>query len=352
MRNRIEMLTTILMITVILLAGCNGDKQKQPEQIEVPTDTQIEITLSEKAQAETVPTTLYPPENPYADLTVTGTAPTSNFLGGIRQPDFLWIPEFEYGWEEEDTSAEFNNRVPIAPDHAEKWTRYEKRQKELWYELGVEVEDVKSQELVDDMLRETEFESVNIRAEIMTEGMTPLNAAKYLMAHNIRTEHLMAYAQQAVDENPDDFHTQLIWTRAQSYGSYGSYSTEDYVDAIYKKKKKMKEGYRRLLEIRPNSAYALYNLGRLTHSADAIPLLKKAYQYAPDVPVDHHRHLRKYILTELARRYYKWETDDAEAEKKTVETLKHLSKYEPTLAQQLIRHIQTEKNFGGYSRPQ
>ncbi|MDE0086388.1 MAG: hypothetical protein OXU23_11780, partial [Candidatus Poribacteria bacterium] len=232
MKLRVQTLTVLLMIAVILLAGCNGDKQKPPEQVEVPTDTQIEITLSEKAQAETVPSTLYPPDNPYEDLTVTGTAPTSDYVGGING-DFLWIPEFEYEWEIEEMPQK---TLPVAPNHAEKWARYEQRQREDFYKLKKRAEGVTSERRLDGMSRETDAELADFRAEIMTEGMTPLNAAKYLMAHNIRTEHINQYAQQAVDENPDDFHTQLIWTWAQYYG------TDDGIG-------KVKAGYRRLLEI-------------------------------------------------------------------------------------------------------
>ncbi len=333
MKLRIQSLTALLMIAVILLAGCNGDKQKPPEQVEVPTDTQIEITLSEKAQAETVPSTLYPPENPYEDLTVTGTAPTSDYVGGIKG-DFLWIPEFEYEWEIEEMPQK---TIPVAPNHAGKWARYEKREKEMWDKFEKILEGVTSDKVIRDRYREHQIELKNLKAEIMTEGMTSLNAAKYLMAHNIRTEHINQYAQQAVDENPDDFHTQLIWTWAQYYG------TGDDIG-------KVKAGYRRLVKIRPNSAYALYSLGNLTYSTDAIPLLKKAYQYAPDVPVDHPASLKVAILLQLAKVYYRWRSVETEAMAKALETLKHLSKYDAALAQKCITQMQTEKRIGSRYR--
>ena len=334
MKRQMQTFIRILLLTaVILFAGCNRKKVEQPEQVDTPTITQL-VQLSEKAQSETVPTTLYPPKNLYEHLTVTGTKPSPDYVGGIKG-DFLWIPEFEYEWENEELPEA---TLPVAPNHAEKWARFEKRYREAWYELRQMAEDVTSEKLRDDMIRETEMQLDNLHAEIMTEGMSPLNAAKYLMAHDISTEHRRKYAQQAVDENPNDYHTQLIWTWAQ-------YGQTDYgMDKVL-------EGYRRLLEIRPNSAYALYNVGRFTYSADAIPLLKKAYIYAPDARPDLPLSLKVPILLELAKAYYKWHSDEAEAEAKALETLRHLSKYNPTLAQECITQLQTEKRIGRHSRP-
>ena len=334
MKLQIQTLTLLLTI-FILIAGCNREKVERPEQVDTPTSTQL-VQLSEKAQAETVPTTLYPPKNPYEHLTVTGTKPSPEYVGGIKG-DFLWIPEFEYEWENEEIPQA---TLPVAPNHAEKWARFEKREREMWNTFKKSMEGVTSEKVIDDRYREYQIEVENIRAEIMTEGMSPLNAAKYMMAHNIRTEHRGKYAQQAVDENPNDYHTQLIWTWAQ-------YGQTDYgMDKVI-------EGYRRLLEIRPNSAEALYNVGRFTYSADAIPLLKKAYIYAPDVRPDLplSMKLKVPILLELAKAYYKWHSDDAEAEAKALETLRHLSKYNATLSQECITQLQTEKRIGRHSRP-
>ena len=61
--------TTLLIIVVILLTGCNGDQQKPPEQVEPQADTQKDVTTFPEADADTtLPTTFYPPENPYEDL--------------------------------------------------------------------------------------------------------------------------------------------------------------------------------------------------------------------------------------------------------------------------------------------
>lgn len=324
MKLRIQNLITLLMITFILLTGCDR-KQQAPEQVEVPADSQIEITLSEKTQSETVPTTLYPPENPHEDLTVTGTAPPSDYQGN----PILWIPEFEYELES-NIAEKYAVSLPIAPKHAEKWARYEQRVREDFYKLKKRREGVTSVKRKYDMNREVEAELKNQRAEIMTQGMTPLNAAKYLVAHNINTDHNKQYAQQALDDNPNDYHTLLVWTHVQ----------EDF--------EKQRGGYRRLIRMRPNSAYALYRLGDITFTPEAIPILKKAYQYAPDVPADHPTFLKTGILYELAKAYFNRTRDDAKA----LETLQCLSKYDSELSEVYIQDMQRNNRIGMVGRPQ
>ena len=112
MKLCIQTFTTLLIIVVILLTGCNGDQQKPPEQVEPQADTQKDVTTFPEADADTtLPTTFYPPKNPYEYLTVTGTAPTSDYIYKTGA-EYLWIPEFDYEWEIEDTPAEYNDMVP------------------------------------------------------------------------------------------------------------------------------------------------------------------------------------------------------------------------------------------------
>ncbi len=327
MKLQIETMTALLMLAVILLAGCSGDKDRIPDQVEVPIESPI-VTLSEKAKSETVPTTLYPPDNPYEDLTVTGTAPPPDFHTYHAGDLILWIPEFEYKLEYEGPPGEGNKSVPIAPNHAEKWARYEQRKRDDFYKLGKRQEGVKSEKRRSDMSREVDAKLADFRAEIMTEGMTPLNAAKYLTAHKINTEHKKQYAQQALDQDPDDYHTLLVWTYVQQ-----DFDTQ-------------RKGWRRLLKMRPNDAYVLSRLGDITFSAEAIPILKKAYQYAPDVPKDHPTFWKKGILYELAQAYY-YKYEDAKA----LETLKYLSKYAPSLSRYSIERLQRENKLGIVGRP-
>ena len=128
MKLCIQTFTTLLIIVVILLTGCNGDQQKPPEQVEPQADTQKDVTTFPEADADTtLPTTFYPPENPYEYLTVTGTAPTSDYIYKTGA-EYLWIPEFDYEWEIGEIPQV---TLPVAPNHAWKWARYEQREKEF-----------------------------------------------------------------------------------------------------------------------------------------------------------------------------------------------------------------------------
>ena len=211
MKRQIQTFIRILLLTaVILFAGCNREKV---ERVNTPTLTEIvsEILLfSEKAQAETVPSTLYPAKNPYADLTITGTAPPPDYKGF----PVLWIPDYDFELEPGIATFEADS-IPIAPNHEEKLARYENLERKAFSEFRQKAEDITSQKRMIEMSEEVDMQLKDLRAEIMTEGMTPLNAAKYLMAHNINTALRLHYAQQAVDENPDDYHTHLVWITAQ-----------------------------------------------------------------------------------------------------------------------------------------
>ncbi len=328
MKIRIEILTTLLMIVVILLVGCNGDKQKPPEQVEPQADTQKDVTPFPEADADTtLPTTFYPPENPYEDLTATGTAPPSDYKGN----PIFWIPAFEYELES-DITEKYAVSLPIAPNRAEKMARFEQHEKEFDDKFEEElknVTDVTSEKLLLQIYKVNQSKLKVIKAEIMTEGLTPLNAAKYLIAHNMNTDHVLKYVQQALDENPNDYHTLLVWTEAQ-------------VDLD-----KRREAYQRLVKMRPNAPYTLYRLGRYTHSPEAIPILKKALQYAPEEPLKPSGFNIQYgALYELAKKYYYETREDAKA----LETLEYMSKFNPERAEYYITSMQRDNKIGMFVR--
>ena len=326
MKLCIQTFTTLLIIVVILLTGCNGDQQKPPEQVEPQADTQKDVTTFPEADADTtLPTTFYPPENPYEDLTETGTAPPIDYKGN----PIFWIPEFEYQLEPGDVPVEYKESLPIAPNHAEKMARFQQHEYEYYDKLKKRLENVTSEKLMWEIVKEDRVKLNGIKAEIMTEGMTPFNAAKYLRTHNIRTDHRFKYVQQALDENPNDYHTLLVWTEMQAD-----------ID-------KKREGYQRLLKMRPTSAYVLYRLGRYTHSPEAIPILKKALQYAPEAPLKPSGFNIQYgALYELAKKYYYETHEDAKA----LETLKYLSKFDPERAEYYIMTMQRDNKIGMFVR--
>lgn len=63
MTIRIGHITTLLVIAVILLAGCDGNKQKPPEQVEQPVNTPREDTPTPQVliQEEEKPDPVEPP---------------------------------------------------------------------------------------------------------------------------------------------------------------------------------------------------------------------------------------------------------------------------------------------------
>ena len=100
-----------------------------------------------------------------------------------------------------------------------------------------------------------EAERMMMAAEAITHGMSRLNATKFFMARGGAMYHQarLAFAQQALDENPNDFHTLHVWTSVQQSS-----------DIFFGDDGPLKlPGYRRLLEMKPDSArvlveYALY----------------------------------------------------------------------------------------------
>ena len=119
-----------------------------------------------------------------------------------------------------------------------------------------------------------EAERIMRSAEFQTHGMSRLNATKFIATfHSARyREPRLAFAQQALDENPNDFHTLHVWTSVRPSG-------DTFGDSPLKL-----SGYRRLLEMKPDSArvlaeYALY-LPR-SETAEKIRVLEKSAQLDP-----------------------------------------------------------------------
>ena len=105
--------------------------------------------------------------------------------------------------------------------------------------------------------------------DILTEGMSALDAAKVL-AVKLGYDEARPFAQVALEANPDDFHTLLLWTTLQ-------YEPDDEAS-----RKRAVAGYRRLLEMNPNSARVTHDLGRILFRADefeeSVHLLKTVAQ--------------------------------------------------------------------------
>ena len=110
--------------------------------------------------------------------------------------------------------------------------------------------------------------------DILAEGLDPLSAAKFLKALGGHDKYAREYADKALAENPDDFDTLLFWTQFRNSDE----QTEEIV------------GYRRLLEMNPDSIPALVGLGRmLARKApeEAIEVLERANKLDPSAGLYH-----------------------------------------------------------------
>lgn len=102
--------------------------------------------------------------------------------------------------------------------------------------------------------------------DILAEGLDPLSAAKFLKALGGYGKYASEYADKALAENPDDFETLLVWTKLRFDDEEREY------------------GYRRLLEMDPNSITVLTGLGSLLANdapEEAIEHLEKANSLDP-----------------------------------------------------------------------
>ena len=97
--------------------------------------------------------------------------------------------------------------------------------------------------------------------DILAEGLDTLSAAKFLKALGGYNKYAREYADKALAENPDDFEALLVWTQLRVDDEEREY------------------GYRRLLEMDPNSITVLTGLGYLLANdapEEAIEHLEKA----------------------------------------------------------------------------
>ena len=75
--------------------------------------------------------------------------------------------------------VEYKESLPIAPNHAEKMARFQFIHEYEYYDkLKKRLENVTSEKLMWEIVKEDRVKLNGIKAEIMTEGMTPFNACK------------------------------------------------------------------------------------------------------------------------------------------------------------------------------
>ena len=253
----------MVLVSLWLCAGCQPTVQRTPP----PTPPAVETPEPEPAAPPAVkplpapaPTALseteLPATGPYAGITETGEPPPDKYYGD----PLFWIPDMAY--ETFHNPSYGSSSAPVWPPSEEIGRRIAAREEELFKAYDGEIEDshVKSR-----VFRLAEL-------EVISESMSPLHAAKYLgaLGSSLYADKARELAQVALDANPDDFHTLLLWTTLQ-------YDPDDEAS-----RKRAVAGYRRLLEMNPNSARVTHDLGRILSRADEFEesahLLKKAAQ--------------------------------------------------------------------------
>lgn len=321
---RIENLTYFITLLVILLAGCSGCAQKNTPHLKSPVDITQDIdnhTGTTNQASGALPTEFYPPEKPYADITITGEQPPFPYHGN----PIFWVPDIAY---QTTGTPGYEQTFPVI-SYSEKHREYLQALQEYTKETGEPVPGALERKISEQVFgKDMNFD------DAVVEHLPPLDAAKCLLAIGRRSSYAKRMAQRALNENPNDFHTLLIWTEAQ---------TDD--EAII-------EGYRQLLKMRPTSAYVSLMLAECIkheNSDENIQLYKKAIQYAPQEEIGTHSHLNNFsihirdgALSQLGSAYF-W-NDEKE---KAIETYKHLAEvtlYEETrkFAQERIDEIKGE----------
>ena len=272
----------LVLVSLWLSAGCQPTAPRTPPTppaVETP-QPEPDSPPAEKQLPAPAPTALseteLPATGPYAGITETGEPPSDKYYGD----PLFWIPGMAY--ETFYSAPDEPYSKPILFTTAERTRRIDARYGEL---LSVQSEKLTP---VEDA---TLYHQATV--DILTEGMSALDAAKVL-AMKLGYNEARPFAQVALDTNPDDFHTLLLWTTLQF----------DPVPESYLEEKAWREravaGYRRLLEMNPNSARVRYDLGNLLSDyqefEESIRLLETAYQLDP--------RFSEGAFLRMARKYY------------------------------------------------
>ncbi|MCG9129848.1 hypothetical protein JT359_19835 [Candidatus Poribacteria bacterium] len=278
MKCFIRQVTLLFVLVSILLVGSSGCAQKTELAKKATPEPN---TIMEYQIAAGLPAELTPTENPYQDITITNEAPPFVFYNN----PVYWVPELNYTKEWDGINHGPIDNYRSFPDIPA---------------LDVKVFNTKIEQLRKERGGHlSRVERGYIYRKMGYSHLTPLNAAKAMLSVGTNSPnnnpYLLEVAQHALDANPDDFHTLLIWTEAQPY-----------------KSENIERGYRQLLQKRPNNAYVLLRLGltlRFKNRQESIELFKKAVQYAPPEKYgsgDKGIHVRDWALQELAKIYF-WE---------------------------------------------
>ncbi|RKU13771.1 hypothetical protein C6501_09260 [Candidatus Poribacteria bacterium] len=255
MKLRIENLTTLLIFTVILFAGCSGCGQKTVEQ-EINTEQEgVDGHRHADGTWHPTPDTPIPsaPENdPFFDSIVFPDKPLLDEDGHYRPKNPFKIRDV----------VKNNPRLFRINEKGYKENILSKEMEKRW-------EDVRSEPNVLELSDEVYSRKL---AEALSEGLAPLVGSIYLRAHGSTfLPEAKELVEEALAQNPNDFETLEHWA-----GMF-RHDKPDEVETVY----------RRLLQMRPDDLRTLYKLGTFIvrnydDPSEAIPYLEKAYKLKPD----------------------------------------------------------------------
>ena len=222
MKLRIENLTHLFLFVVFLLAGCSGCGQKTAEH------SPMSVNKTPTAGKDPL-------------LGDVGAVPVPPSLPKIIEPQtpddyegdpYLYIPTIEY--EQITTSHSESVSYPLLPPRIQQ----KLDNLRIWSEDG---------QIMTESGPITEEQRERMRYNIIADDLSDLEMAQFIMLQGLSdnsVRYAAEYAQKALDQNPDDYHTLYVWAAVQ-------------MNPVQRE-----NGYRRLLEMNPNSAHVLVMLGR------------------------------------------------------------------------------------------
>ena len=248
MKHQIEILTILLMFAVILLTGCSGCSVKTAHE-------SLDSAPDHDQHVHTHQDGLHPSH--HTAYTQVPEAPAGDdFFKTIQFP--TTPPKLDHG----------HHYVPpknpyAVPDYVKKNPDYFTVDKRGFWEVQFSEEKLK---ILD------KYSAADVQAnDFIIEELDTLTAAEVIGRHGLHPKIANKLLDQAYSENPDGFYELLYRSQGQSKNNPNE----------------AEAGFRRLVELYPESKRALYNfavfiIDHVDKPKEAIPYLEKVYHMDPN----------------------------------------------------------------------